>query len=33
MHVVETNEERGSDEPTGGGTGVVVRDGREAIGS
>jgi hypothetical protein len=33
MHVVETKEERGSEDPTGGGIGVVERDGRVAIDS
>jgi hypothetical protein len=31
MHVVERKEDKGSDEPTGGGTGVVLIGGREVI--
>jgi len=29
MHVVDRKEESGSEEPTGAGRGVVVKDGRE----
>jgi len=31
MHVVERKEERGSEEPAGAGTGVVAREGRDAM--
>ena len=31
MHVVERKEDRGSEAPTGAGTGPVVSEGREAI--